>query len=188
MGTHDCPQQHVKCTGTPIYLSRGNICKYGSYASQHTAYCALQDRTSVARSQAFTVDDPDASDVSFESVRKEHPRHLLRLWHRKPVQVDFRLDSVLTTAELAQDCLLDALAGKDQLFPARELGVTNVGVQALLQHRVPIRTGKACAWRWPASRSHRRRVESKGLDVSHRLAKEVSFILIELGVHATSAK
>jgi hypothetical protein len=74
------------------------------------------------------VNDPDASDVSCERLRKERPQCLLRLWHGKTVQVDLSLDSVLTTAELAQDDLLDTLAGKDQFLAAGELRIGHVGV------------------------------------------------------------
>jgi hypothetical protein len=106
------------------------------------------------------VNDPDASKVLMERVRKKCSERLLGFWHREAVQVDFRLDPVLTTAELAQDDLLDSLAGEDQFFPAREFGITHVGVQAFLQHRMSIRAGKACARGRSARGFHHRSVVS----------------------------
>jgi hypothetical protein len=98
------------------------------------------------------VDDPHASKVPLERVREERPQRFLRLRHSEPVQIDLSLDSVLTTAQLAQDDLLNAFSGEDQFFATGELGVANVGVQALLQHGVPIGARKPCTRGWAAGR------------------------------------
>jgi hypothetical protein len=87
------------------------------------------------------------------------------------VQIDFSLDSVLTTAQLAQDDLLNAFTGEDQFLATGELGVTNVGVQAFLQHGVAIGARKACTRRWAAGRFYRGSVVSERLDVPHCLAE-----------------
>jgi hypothetical protein len=97
----------------------------------------------VTRTEAFAVDDPHTPKVTVERVRKERSNGLLGFGDSETVQVDFPLDLVLTTAELAQDDLLNPLAGEHQFFAARELRVTNVGVQALLQYCIPIGSGEA---------------------------------------------
>jgi hypothetical protein len=134
------------------------------------------------------VNDPHASKVSFQRAGEERPQRFLRFRYGETVQINLRLDPVLTTAQLAQDRLLDPVAREDQFLATGGFGIVNVRIQALLQNRAPIGARKAGARGRAAGRFFRGRVVSQRLDVPHGLAEEVGIVLIELGFHATSAK
>jgi hypothetical protein len=141
----------------------------------------------MAGTEALSVDNPHASNVAFQCVRQEGSQLLLRLSHRKTVQVDFRLYTVLSTSQLAHDTALHPVSGEDQFLAARKLRVAYVRLKALLEHRAPVGTGKTRARRWPGSLWCRGVVRER-LDVFHRFAEEVGIVLVELRVHATSAE
>jgi hypothetical protein len=103
------------------------------------------------------------------------------------MQVDLRLDPILATSQLTQDTVLHAIPSEDQLLAARQLRVAHVGVEAFLEHRVPICTGKARTWGWPRNPG-KRNLLCEWLDVAHRFAEEVGIVLVGLRAHATSAK
>jgi hypothetical protein len=180
-------KQHIQRTGATIYLARRHIRKHGSHSPQDAAHGPLQYRPPMARTQALSVDNPYTPYVTFQSVGQERPQLLLRFWHCKAVQVDFRLDTVLSTSQLTEDTALHAFPGEDQFLAARKLRVAYVRLKALLQHREPVGARKACARRRAGS-FWSRNVRREPLDVAHRFAEEVGIVLVELRLHTTSAE
>jgi hypothetical protein len=141
----------------------------------------------MAGTQTLSVDNPHAPNVPFQGVGQEGPQLRLRLGHCKSVQVNFRLDTVLSTPQLPEDTALYAVPGEDQFLAARNLRIAHVRLKALLQHCKPVSTCKARAWRRP--RSFRcRGVHRERLDVAHRFAEEMGIVFVGLRTHATSAE
>jgi hypothetical protein len=180
-------KQHIHRTSATVYLAGGYIRKHWPDSPKDAAHSALQYRPSMAGTQALSVDNPHAPKVAFQGVGEEVPQLLLGLVNCKTMQVDLRLDTVLSTPQLAQDAALHAVPREDQFLAARKLGVAWVRLKALLQYRESVGTRKACPRGRP--RSFRRwGVPRERLDVAYRFAKEVGVVFVELPIHATSAE
>ncbi|MGH8179630.1 MAG: hypothetical protein ACRETR_01485, partial [Steroidobacteraceae bacterium] len=76
-------------------------------------------------------------------LRQKLAQRLPGFGNGEAVQVDFALHAVVAAAELAQDGRLDAATMEDELLTARELGINDDVVQALLQNRQPVGAGEA---------------------------------------------
>jgi hypothetical protein len=141
----------------------------------------------VTGSQALSVHDPYASDVTFERGRQKRPKRFLRFRYRHSVEVDLGLDPVLATAQLPQYAGLYAISREHKLFAARKLRIAGVGVQTLLENGMPVGPSETRARRRPA-RLHGRNIARQRLHVPHRLAKQVGIVLGRFPIQATSAE
>src|SRR6185436_10231044 len=110
----------------------------------------------------------------------------LRLRDRHAVEIELAIDPVLATAQAPDHDLGHARAPKAELIAARDHRVAQRAVQALIEHGQPVRAGEAGAGRATAGVA-RVAVVAERLYVAHRVPEQSAVVLVQLGLHATSA-
>src|SRR6185437_6444835 len=144
--------------------------------AQHRAHHGFQHRAAMAGAKSLAMHDSHAAPLPRERLRQKPAQFLLRLGDGEAVKVDLPLYAVVATAELPQHARLNAGTVEDELFAARERGVHDLTVKALLEHGEPVGAREARGRTRPpgAARQLTRRLRPplQGLDVPDRFAEE----------------
>lgn len=125
------------------------------------------------------MNDAHAPQVAVERLRQELAQGRLRFRNRQAVQIELRLDSVLSAAQLLQDGAAHARAGVGIHLSARELRVVRHALEALVEDRQAIGAGEARPWRGFHLR-HGVSIVSERAHIAGGRAKQRRFVLLDL--------